>query len=393
MKKAIPLSWRLSGFYFFFFAVAGVMAPYWSLYLKSLGFEATAIGELTAVYIGGSFFAPYLWAWIADQTGKSIILIRLTSVLSVFTFAGVLGSSSFWPLALLLCGFSFLLNGILPQLEANTLNHAAVKGEGYGHVRLWGSVGFVITAIILGQSLDSMNINMIPKIALILLIMTALMTFFIPEYIPEKHPQTSETILHLLTRPVVIAFMTAAFMMFIGYSPYIIFFSIYLEENHYSRSIIGWLWALGMLAEIAAFFLMSRLLSRYSFKALLIFSYTLTGIRWLLIAFFIDSIAIVAFSQLLQAASIGIYHTVSIHVIRLLFKDSYQYRGQAAYACVTGTAGVVGILGSGYLWDYFPASVNFSLAALATVIALIITWCYVESIEYRPIDKVESLAK
>ncbi|WP_419582672.1 MFS transporter, partial [Thiolapillus sp.] len=41
--------WRLSAFYFFYFAALGTLMPYWGLYLQSLGFDAFAIGSLMSI--------------------------------------------------------------------------------------------------------------------------------------------------------------------------------------------------------------------------------------------------------------------------------------------------------------------------------------------------------
>ncbi len=49
--------WRLSGFYFFFFASLGVLVPYWGLYLKSLGFSALEIGQLVALLLATKIVA------------------------------------------------------------------------------------------------------------------------------------------------------------------------------------------------------------------------------------------------------------------------------------------------------------------------------------------------
>ena len=59
--------WRLSGFYLFYFATLGALLPYWGLYLKSLGFDARAIGSLIAIIMATKIVAPNVWGWIADH--------------------------------------------------------------------------------------------------------------------------------------------------------------------------------------------------------------------------------------------------------------------------------------------------------------------------------------
>ena len=64
--------WRLSAFYFFYFAIFGSFLPFWSLYLKQIGFDANEIGELTALLVATKIIAPNLWGWLADKTGKRL---------------------------------------------------------------------------------------------------------------------------------------------------------------------------------------------------------------------------------------------------------------------------------------------------------------------------------
>ena len=91
--------WRLSGFYLFYFAALGALVPYWGLYLKSLGFDVTQIGQLIAILLATKIVAPNVWGWIADHTGHRMAIVRMASLLAVITFAGVYLGSSYWWLA------------------------------------------------------------------------------------------------------------------------------------------------------------------------------------------------------------------------------------------------------------------------------------------------------
>ena len=98
---AVPY-WRLSGFYFFYFASLGAILPFWSLYLQSIEFDAKAIGQLTSILVMTKIIAPNIWGWISDHHGKGLFMIKLGSFLSVLTFAGVLVTESYWGIALVL---------------------------------------------------------------------------------------------------------------------------------------------------------------------------------------------------------------------------------------------------------------------------------------------------
>ena len=101
--------WRLSGFYFFYFASLGALIPYWGLYLKSLQFSVVEIGELVAIMMATKVVAPNVWGWIADHTGQRMNLVRLACLLSILAFAGVFLARGYWWMALVMSLFSFFL--------------------------------------------------------------------------------------------------------------------------------------------------------------------------------------------------------------------------------------------------------------------------------------------
>lgn len=132
MAPSFPY-WRLSGFYFFYFASLGSLLPFWSLYLDFSGFDAVAIGQLTALLVGTKVIAPNLCGWLADHTGKSMRIIRWASFLAAVIFSGFLFDPLYFGFAILTLGFSFFWNAALPQFEAVTLFHLSTDP----HNRIW----------------------------------------------------------------------------------------------------------------------------------------------------------------------------------------------------------------------------------------------------------------
>ncbi|HEY0634723.1 MAG TPA: MFS transporter, partial [Gammaproteobacteria bacterium] len=99
--------WRLSTFYLFYFASLGALVPYWSLYLKHLGFTALEIGQLMALLMTTKIISPNIWGWIADHTGRPMAVVRLGSLLALVAFSLVFFVHDYWPLALVMVGYSF----------------------------------------------------------------------------------------------------------------------------------------------------------------------------------------------------------------------------------------------------------------------------------------------
>jgi PPP family 3-phenylpropionic acid transporter len=365
--------WRLSGFYLFYFATLGALVPYWSLYLSWLKFSVTQIGQLTAILMATKIVAPYVWGWIADHHGRRITIVRIASLLAALSFAGVFAGNGYWWLALVMFAFSFFWNASLPQLEATTLNHLGSETGRYSRIRLWGSVGFIVTAAGLGPVLDHYGAGLLPAILLLLFIAIWLSSLAVPESVAEVPAEKQGTLRAVIRRPVVVALFWVCFLIQASHGPYYTFFTIYLENFGYSRTLIGQLWSLGVIAEIGVFLLVPRWLPRFGARRLLLLAAALTTLRWLLIAAFPQYPAVIGAAQTLHAASFGLYHAVSIYLVHRLFTGSHQGRGQALYSSLSfGAGGAVGSLASGYLWRGAGPEAMFLLAAAASFTALIV---------------------
>jgi len=366
--------WRLSSFYFFYFASLGALIPYWSLYLKSLDYGAQSIGVLMAIIPATKIFAPYLWGWVADRTRHPITIIRLANMLAIVAFAGVFVDTGFIWLALVLFTFSFFWNSSLPLFEAMTLNHLGDDEHKYSVVRLWGSLGFIMMVVLLGEYFDMTSIDRAPIVIIVLLAGILLASLIVPERLSAQH-ESQAHIMQVIRQPAVLAFLLVCFLMLVSHGPYYTFYSIYLENHGYSRGMIGLLWAIGVMAEVIVFLMMHRLLLTIDMRKLLLVSFVLTALRWLLIGFFVDNLSVLFFAQLFHAFSFGVFHAVSISLVHRFFTGSHQGRGQALYASLSfGAGGAVGSLLSGILWDQIDHAWLFSLAAVVAVIAFLVTW-------------------
>jgi PPP family 3-phenylpropionic acid transporter len=376
-RNSLVPYWRLSGFYFFYFASLGVLVPYWSLYLKSLGFNSLTIGSLVAILPATKLVAPYLWGWLADHTRRSMLIIRVASLLALISFSLVFVSQQLWWLTLAMLLFSFFWNATLPQFEAMTLNHLGNDTHHYSMIRLWGSLGFIVTVVLIGDLLQDKTADIIPLVVLITFVIISVTSFMVPEKLNTPHADHSP-IWQVIRQPRVLAFLVVCFLMLCSHGPYYTFYTIYLQEQGYSSHMIGVLWAVGVVAEVIIFLLMHRLLPAFGARKLLIITLLLTTLRWLFIGFFVSDLSMLFVAQLIHAFSFGVFHSVGISLVHEYFTGSHQGRGQALYSSTSYGAGVaVGSLVSGLVWDQWGASVLFVFASCCTLVALVIVWKFV----------------
>lgn len=383
--------WRLSGFYFFYFAVLGALIPFWGLYLKSLDYSAQEIGIIGALLMATKVVAPNIWGLLADKSGKRLQVICWGSFLACIFFGGVFVDQSFSWILLVVVVYSFFWNAVLPQFEVVTLRYLGDQPQCYSQVRLWGSVGFIAAVMGLGLAFDYVSIDYLPAFIFSFLALIWLSGLSIAEQENHSHGERTiavgfwATILH---RPV-FCFLLASFLLQASHGPYYTFYSLYLESYGYSRGLIGFLWALGVIAEVVVFFIMHRLLPALGVRRLFLLSLVMTALRWCLVGAFVDSLAILLAAQLLHAFSFAIAHSVAIELVRNYFGGQHQGKGQALYSSMSfGAGGAVGAAIGGILWET-SAAMTFFLSALVALIAWGVVWWGVRVVPTaggKPID-------
>lgn len=365
--------WRLSGFYLFYFATLGGFLPYWNLYLTTLGLNAAQIGNLSAVLVATRIIAPNVWGWVADHTGRNLRLIRLTLFLSTVAFSGFLVARDYARLAIYTLSFGIFWSASLPLFEAVTLGHLRNDAHRYSRIRLWGSVGFIVTVLCLGGWFDRQPIAQLPLFIGASLLLNWIVALMLPRPASRQPIECSSGLLAVLKRPEVLSFLVVSMLLQASHGPYYVFYSIYLQQLHYSATMTGSLWALGVLSEIVLFMFMRPLLSRFSLRSILLWSLMLAICRWLMIARFAENPVFLVSAQLLHAASFGSAHIAAVHLVQHYFGEQHLSKGQALYSSFAfGVGGMVGSLYSGYYWDVLGAETIFVIAALLSCLAFVI---------------------
>lgn len=365
--------WRLSGFYFAYFAFVGAFTPFWSLYLKSLTFSAFQIAVLMSLFQVARIFSPSLWGWLADHLGRRVPIIQWLAGLSVLSYVGVFLGNSFWWLFVVMLLLSFFWSASLPLIETVTLGHLGDRFDRYGRIRMWGSIGFIAAVIGLGYLLDYTIIHALLWVVFGLLVAVSLFSYRIPEPHILPHHGDHRSIWEIIRQREVIALMTACFTMSAAHGVYYTFYSIYLVEHGYTAAQVGWLWALGVICEILIFLCMPLLTSQYGLRKILLVSLLLGFVRFAVIGWAVDCWWLILFAQVLHAATFGSYHAAAVALTHRYFKGKHQSKGQGLYTSVSyGMGGTFGAVISGFAWDSIGPSWTFTISAAYALLGCIL---------------------
>ena len=362
---------RLSRFYFIYYFFVGAFVPYWGLYLQSEKFSAADIGILMSLFQISRIFAPNFWGWLADHTGKRAQWIRLTAFLGLCGFVAVFWAHGFFWMFFVMAALSLFTSSTLPLAESLTLAHLATTNGHYSRIRMWGSLGFVVAAVVLGFMIDSAGITSLLWFLLIVQVSLFVLSYTLPEPTVAPHEHDHFSIWQVIKQPNVIALLVGCSLMVTAHGVLYNFYSIYLSEHGYSKGAIGLLWSVGVICEIGIFMLMPKIMARFSLKAILLTSLLLAVIRFTLIGISVDNLWLIILAQTLHAATFGSFHAASVEVVTQFFKGRHQAKGQAIYNSVAyGVGGAIGGIAGGYALQYLGGQQTFVLAAVFPLLGL-----------------------
>ena len=367
-----PLFTKFSFSYFAYFGILGLIVPYLSVFLDGRHYSSMEIGEILAIFTATKIIGPTLWAMLADKSGKQLSIIQLGSGLALLSFTLLFWMTGYWPITFALALFSLFWTAILPQLEVMTMTSIRRSAKIYARIRLWGSVGFIVFAVLAGKVIDKFSSEAFTYIGWLILLALFISSLRLkqPRTIYKKSLEDSSLISKLLL-PSFILFFISGLLLQISFGPYYSFFALFLRDLAYPSYAVGLFISLGVVAEIGVFFIAGRLYQLFGVRILISFSLFVTAIRWYITGNFADNVYILFIAQLIHAASFGLYHSASIQFVQQHFQRNQQNRGQAIYiAGVYGIGGAIGAYVSGYLWkDGFGAVQSFEFAAIICLIA------------------------
>jgi len=365
---------KLSALYFAYFSLLGVLVPYLGLYLESRNFSLLEIAELASMLMLTKIIAPLVWGSIADKYQCSLLLVRIGSVLTLASFSGFFFAETFWQFVMVIFMFSFFWNAILPQIEVITLNALAGRQDRYSQIRLWGSIGFVASVMGAGFLFERIGVSNFPYVALSIIVTIFLLSLL--KFSEPPHPGydlDSASFLAQLLKSDIVLFFLICFLLQLSHGAYYTYFSIYLESLDYSKSTIGLLWSVGVLAEVTLFVVMHKWFSRHSVKEIMFVSLLLTSIRWFLTSKYANDIQALVLLQLLHAFSFGAMHAAAIKFVHQKFDQKNQGRAQALYSSFGfGLGGAVGALTSGMIVSHSDYECVFEFSAVVAMLGLVI---------------------
>jgi MFS transporter, PPP family, 3-phenylpropionic acid transporter len=363
-----------------YFAHIGFFNPYLPLWLKDLGLGLVAISVLTSVQAATRLFAPYIWGWISDHTGERVRLMRLGAAVALVSACLLwFPLSPVWLGGVLLLMFTHT-SAMMPMSEA-AMAHLVSQGgtfdaKRYGRVRLWGSIGFLVTVFVAGGWFEAFGMGGFPTMTVLGLLAVLLSTLWLPDQKEAVHAEHERpAVWPVLRLPAVRWFFASAFFHVLSHMGIYVFFSLYLDSLGYSKMLIGVMWAVSVVVEVGWFFWQSRWLHHLPLTGWMLLCSAAMVLRMVLTAAWGDVLLVMLLAQCLHALTFAAHHTACVAMVSHHFPARLRGRGQALYTVIAyGFPGVTGGLLGGVLSERWGLASVFWATAFTSLLAVAATW-------------------
>jgi len=366
----------IGSFYFFYFAIVAVHIIFIPKVLSDVGYSASEIGIIFASAPLVRFILPFLFIRGLELSVKifnSALFLMITSSLVIY-----FGLYNFWILLFANITLGIGLGLILPYVEVIALE--SIGKERYGKIRLFGSIGFVLVALVLVKFLSTPETALLYLMAMI--IMTTIFAYTIAHQ--EHHNNKNKEDSDVINEPVPILkdylLWLGLILMQVSFGAFYNFFTIYETGHGISLDFTIYLWSFGVLAEIVMLYFQAPLL-RKNLLVILQIATGFTALRWFILFLFPENLTLLFASQAIHALSFALFHSAAISY--LFFRYQNKKLAQQFFAGICyGMGGFLGAIGAGYIYEYMP-DILFLVASGVALSATIFLYMFYKNIAIK----------
>ena len=325
--------------------------------LVSLGYSAQDIGIIFATTPLVRFILPMFFVKGLELNSKifnSALVVLVSSAVSFYFWV-----YDFYTLLLSNIGLGIGLSLIMPYVEVISLK--SMGKENYGKIRLFGSLGFVLVALVLVKVLsdEKMALNFL----LLLAFITAGVAYFVALLSDKKESESQERMLSDITLLRDYKLWLGLTLMQVSFGSFYNFFTIYETAHAISMQTTIYLWSFGVFAEIVMLYSQGGILKN-NLLFLLQLTTLVTAFRWFLVFLFPQNLYILYFSQSLHAFSFALFHSAAIAYLYEIYK--HKALAQQFFSGITyGLGGLSGAMLSGFIYERYPEYLFLSSAFIA----------------------------
>lgn len=378
MMKTSTLKFRLISVYLLGYGALACYFPYMAIYFKSKGLTYIETGIAFSVTSLVSIAAQPIMGYIADRylNKKQVIMINVlacSGLIYLYVFA-----EGFYAILLAILFQVFFQSSIMSITDAYCYDIADHTPKvNYGQIRLVGSFGYALVALILGGVIQQYGINISFVLYSFLFILTAMFLGGIRHNstVNAARPHASDVMV-VLRNVNLILFVLSVLILNIALAAHNNYVAMIIEATGGNVSNLGFVWFVQAISEIPLFYFGSKLLKKYGELNVYVFAATLYFVRMLLTALSSSYTQVIAV-QFMQSITYPLYLFSAMQYVKIIVPDRLRASGITLLSSLGfGLGGLIGNLGGGYILQYgdpfFLYKVLASVCLLSAALALLL---------------------
>lgn len=364
------MKWKIKLLSFFYFASIGILLPFLPLLLQTKGLSNSQIGLLLASGPLVSMLVQSPWGYLSDRlrTVKKVLVFQISMAFIVsFQLFSLDTFSMLLPAAFIFFAFAW---PPIPLLDCLTLAVAKENGDSFGSYRLWGSLGFALTALAAGSVLAVVGIERINYLYQGVLLLALLFAVLVQDAPPSAQPASFVQLRKLIGQKEILFFLILIAVLNTANKVNDAFMGIFIRDIGGTEADVGLAWTVGPLSEVPVFAISFYFLTRFSELTLLALAAGIYSLRWFLFSI-ASSPELISVIQIMHGLSFGLFYVSAVSYISKVVPQNLRASGQGLMSTFAGgVAGITGSLLGGFVMDNYGARSLYTICSLLALLAV-----------------------
>lgn len=359
-------------FYFVYFISTG-MSTFIPKYYGEIGMTNGQIGILTSIPTLIALAATPVLGTVTDRVAKKRYLLSILMLALSGSCFLVPYSSGFIALLMAVSLYTIVVNNVLPLMNTIAIEYTSQIGKPYGPIRLLGTVGYQVGALLIGVILSTSLHSLYPMMGATALI-TCAVTFLLPDVKGHQHKQEKVPLTklfadrHLRMMYIIIFFAT------ISTQFYQAFYTKHLGDLGMSNQATSIITLLAVILELPFLYFGDKLYEKTNIWNWLMIGMLFNGVRWLGLACSKTAVMNILF-QLPGVTVLACFEFFPALYLNKRVSPELSGGAQSMLALVSfGAAKVIGSLVGGQICQFTGIPALFAFFGVWMLAGAVIFW-------------------
>ncbi len=362
--------------YFLFFAAFAGYVSFLAVFYEDIGLVGWQIGVLTSIPPLATLVVAPLWGAIADATHKRRLIMVVGLIGNLGAVALISVTRSFQWLVIVIIVNVIVSAPVAPFLDGSVVDLLGDHQERYGRIRLWGAVGWGLSAPIVGMLVDAWGLLWIFYIYIALMFVFLLVTYGLPMGGSGERVQVWREVGTLMRNWQWLIFLLAVLISGTAGSIVTNYLFLHMNSLGIKGSVMGWALTIGTISEIPVFFFADTVIRHFGARRVMLFALLAYIVRMLLYAVVISPIGTLSI-QLMHGLTYPLMWSAAINYAAKTASPGLRATAQSILSSTMGFGGVFGGLIGGLIYQASGSARLFlytSLAVFGAFILLVSLW-------------------